>query len=124
MAALSASSSAATHRRRRFHYARSDREPGNWVVPFDERMTSTFSSPRAGTPRPAEPAAAHRVLGDEAASSAHESLEGLVVDVEITSWPTPTAPHRRLIEVLATQTTSAGRRNDDPQAPVAARLSR
>jgi ribonuclease R len=35
------------------------------------------------------------------ASSSHVSLEGLVVDVEITSWPTPTrAPVGRVIEVL------------------------
>ena len=85
-----------------FHYARSDREPGNWVVPFDERMTQHILIPEGQElPAPAEPAAAHRVLGDEAASSAHESLEGLVVDVEITSWPTPTrSPIGRLIEVL------------------------
>jgi ribonuclease R len=42
------------------------------------------------------------VLGAEAAAAAiHESLEGLVVDVEITSWPTPTRPPvGRVIEVL------------------------
>jgi ribonuclease R len=42
------------------------------------------------------------VLGSEAiASEAHDSLEGLVVDVEITSWPTPTRPPvGRVIEVL------------------------
>jgi ribonuclease R len=53
-------------------------------------------------PEIAEGAAAHRVLGSEAiASEAHDSLEGLVVDVEITSWPTPTRPPvGRVIEVL------------------------
>jgi ribonuclease R len=42
------------------------------------------------------------VLGKESAPAAvHESLEGLVVDVEITSWPTPTRPPvGRVIEVL------------------------
>ncbi len=42
------------------------------------------------------------MLGAEAAAAAaHESLEGLVVDVEITSWPTPTRPPvGRVIEVL------------------------
>jgi ribonuclease R len=44
----------------------------------------------------------HRVLGDEAAAAAqYDDLEGLVVDVEITSWPTPTRPPiGRVIEVL------------------------
>jgi ribonuclease R len=44
----------------------------------------------------------HRVLGAEAiASPKYESLEGLVVDVEITSWPTVTRPAiGRVIEVL------------------------
>jgi ribonuclease R len=53
-------------------------------------------------PEIAEGAAAHRVLGSEAiASEVHDSLEGLVVDVEITSWPTPTRPPvGRVIEVL------------------------
>jgi ribonuclease R len=53
-------------------------------------------------PEIAEGATAHRVLGSEAiASEVHDSLEGLVVDVEITSWPTPTRPPvGRVIEVL------------------------
>src|SRR5208337_1428345 len=44
----------------------------------------------------------HRVLGTEATIGAlHDNLEGLVVDVEITSWPTPTRPPvGRVIEVL------------------------
>ena len=43
-----------------------------------------------------------RVLGNEAARSAKwDDLEGLVVDVEITDWPTPTKnPQGRVIEVL------------------------
>jgi ribonuclease R len=50
-------------------------------------------------------ASSHRVLGDEAATApkpqSPEDLEGLVVDVEITSWPTPTRPPvGRVIEVL------------------------
>ena len=42
------------------------------------------------------------MLGSEAAASTHhDDLEGLVVDVEITSWPTPTRPPiGRVIEVL------------------------
>lgn len=91
-----------------FHYARpkewsgeSDHPPG-WhrVVPFDERMTQhILIPPDAELPAPRESASAHRVLGGEVAE--HESLEGLVVDVEITRWPTPTRPPMgRVIEVL------------------------
>ena len=86
-----------------FHYARSDREPGHTVVPFDERMTQPILIP-AGQELPAagESATPHRVLGSEATAGAvHDDLEGLVVDVEITSWPTPTRPPvGRVIEVL------------------------
>ena len=76
-----------------FHYARSDRGPGHSVVPFDERMTQHILIP-AGQELPAADAEGtpHRVLGREVPAAAHESLEGLVVDVEITSWPTPTKP--------------------------------
>src|ERR1039458_87457 len=86
-----------------FHYARSDREPGHTVVPFDERMTQPILIP-AGQELPvaSEAATPHRVLGSEATAGAvHDDLEGLVVDVEITSWPTPTRPPvGRVIEVL------------------------
>jgi ribonuclease R len=100
-----------------FHYARSDRArtgapsdrssslgwTGHTVVPFDERMTQPILIPEGSELPPAkETATPHRVLGSEAAvAAAHESLEGLVVDVEITSWPTPTrAPVGKVIEVL------------------------
>jgi ribonuclease R len=87
-----------------FHYARSGREQGNTVVPFDERMTQHILIPEGEElPEIAEAAATpNRVLGREAAAAAmHDDLEGLVVDVEITSWPTPTrAPIGRVIEVL------------------------
>ncbi len=84
-----------------FHYARSDRERGNIVVPFDERMTQHILIPEGQEIPPASEAATpHRVLGSKAIA-AHESLEGLVVDVEITSWPTPTRPPiGKVIEVL------------------------
>jgi ribonuclease R len=86
-----------------FHYARSDRGLGHHVVPFDERMTQNILIP-AGQEIPAssEAATPHRVLDSEAAAAAmHDDLEGLVVDVEITSWPTPTRPPvGRVIEVL------------------------
>jgi ribonuclease R len=87
-----------------FHYARSDREMGHKVVPFDERMTHVIVIPRGEElpPEPEQEATPHRVLGREAAATAHhDDLEGLVVDVEITSWPTPTRPPiGRVIEVL------------------------
>jgi ribonuclease R len=86
-----------------FHYARSDRAPGNTVAPFDERMTQHILIPEGQEiPSVNESATPHRVLGSEAtAASIHDDLEGLVVDVEITSWPTPTRPPvGRVIEVL------------------------
>jgi ribonuclease R len=87
-----------------FHYARSGQAQGHSVVPFDERMTQPILIPAGQElPEAGEAATPHRVLGDNAASAAafHESLEGLVVDVEITSWPTPTRPPvGRVIEIL------------------------
>ncbi len=86
-----------------FHYARSDRQQGNSVVPFDERMTQPILIPFGQeTPSDAEESTPHRVLGDEAGITAdYDDLEGLIVDVEITSWPTPTKPPiGRVIEVL------------------------
>src|SRR5580658_3247472 len=77
-----------------FHYARFDNAQGHTVIPFDERMNQHILIP-PGKEIPPEPdtATPHRVLGGEAAAvSAHDDLEGLVVDVEITSWPTPTRP--------------------------------
>src|ERR1035438_7662747 len=46
-----------------------------------------------------------RVLGNEAAQhSAGDDLEGVVVDVEITDWPTPTQnPRGRVFEILGRQ---------------------
>ena len=87
-----------------FHYARAGRTREHSVVPFDERMTQHILIPAGQELPPAARAEAtpHRVLGKEAARTAgHEDLEGLVVDVEITSWPSPTRPPMgRVIEVL------------------------
>ena len=85
-----------------FHYARSDRAMGHNVVPFDDRMTQPILIPEGQElPQATETATPHRVLGREATTATHDSLEGLVVDVEITSWPTPTRPPvGRVIEVL------------------------
>ena len=86
-----------------FHYPRSDRQQGHSVAPFDERMSQPILIPFGQElPKEKQAATPHRVLGAEATSALnHENLEGLVVDVEITSWPTPTRPPiGRVIEVL------------------------
>ena len=95
--------------------ARSDRDRAGssnagWVViPFDDRMTQPILIP-AGQEIPAtstDSATPHRVLGSETRirpkPESTQGVEGLVVDVEITSWPTPTPtrpPIGRVIEVL------------------------
>ena len=90
-----------------FHYARSDRSMGHTVVPFDERMTQAIViPPGAEIPdQSVESTSPHRVLGSEVRmrpnSQGAEHLEGMVVDVEIASWPTATRPPiGRVIEVL------------------------
>jgi ribonuclease R len=93
-----------------FHYAREGRGrenfAGNYVTPFDDRMTQPIVIPfDAQLPAPSPTSTPHRVLGEEAiAQTRHydaNNLEGLVVDVEITAWPTPTRPARgKVIEVL------------------------
>jgi ribonuclease R len=93
-----------------FHYARQERAQGNFVTPFDERMTQQILIPFDAELPPASAATAspHRVLGEEATAAVRDldadNLEGLVVDVEITDWPTPTRPARgRVVEVLGHQ---------------------
>jgi ribonuclease R len=88
-----------------FHYRSADRAfgPNHHVVPFDERMNRPILIPEGDElPAAGKALTPHRVLGSEArAAAAHDDLEGLVVDVEITSWPTPTRPPvGRVIEVL------------------------
>src|SRR5579862_6622925 len=85
-------------------YADPGRRSVNHVVPFDERMTKPILI-REGDEilKRTQSATPHRVLGEEAVAEQQtwEDLEGLVVDVEITSWPTPTKPpFGRVIEVL------------------------
>src|SRR5277367_122932 len=86
-----------------FHYGRSESAPGHTVVPFDERMTQPILIP-FGQELPSPESARsspHRVLGEEAKRKNFDDLEGLVVDVEITEWPTPARTARgRVIEVL------------------------
>ncbi len=87
-----------------FHYAKGGRSQGNYVMPFDERMNRSILIPHGQESAPCtEEATPHRVLGEEARrpQHAHENLEDLIVDVEITAWPTPTKPPvGRVIEVL------------------------
>lgn len=102
-----------------FHHARSNRRSpwedlpvarGNYVTPFDDRMTQPIlilEGDEIVNESAVEP---HRVLGEEAQEqkrrwTAEENpltpLEGLAVDVEITGFPTPGRPARgRVIEVL------------------------
>jgi ribonuclease R len=98
-----------------FHYAkrlhRNDYEVlrGNYVTPWDERMGGPIEIPDGEEVLREGVKSAHRMLGEEArrALQAAESkdpmhpLEGMAVDVEITSFPTSGRPARgRVLEVL------------------------
>ncbi|MCI0353632.1 MAG: RNB domain-containing ribonuclease [Acidobacteria bacterium] len=107
-----------------FHYG----HRYNHVTPIDDRVAQEILIPR-GLERPEEHSTAeiaenaenaetrskkqktvhtpHRVLGKEAKCTADPTdLEGVVVDVEITEWPTATQnPRGRVLEIL-------GREND------------
>jgi ribonuclease R len=101
-----------------FHYGREggrrDREwdsgamRENFVTPLDERIAGPIVIPE-GADVVAATVSPHRMLGDEArAQAAHwepkdprRPLEGLAVDVELTSFPVPGRPALgRVIEVL------------------------
>jgi ribonuclease R len=95
-----------------FHYGRHN----NYVKPIDEKVTQEIvippgmERPRSLTAEDAEDAenktgkskAKHRVIGDEAAVHADwQDLDGVVVDVEITDWPSATQnPRGRVVEIL------------------------
>ncbi|MGB8478546.1 MAG: RNB domain-containing ribonuclease [Acidobacteriaceae bacterium] len=91
-----------------FHYAngrrtaRGDRMSGNFVTPLNARISEAILVP-FGAEIPEHAETLDRVLGAEAVEQqeSYEDLEGLVVDVAITDWPTATRPARgRVIEVL------------------------
>jgi ribonuclease R len=101
-----------------FHYG----SRNNFVKPIDSKITMDIVIPAgaespetvappssaAGTKTGGTPAlhkSVDRVLGDEAARRAKwDDLEGVVVDVEITDWPTPTQnPRGRVTEILGLQ---------------------
>ncbi|MGC2646109.1 MAG: VacB/RNase II family 3'-5' exoribonuclease [Candidatus Sulfotelmatobacter sp.] len=95
-----------------FHYG----SRHNYVKPIDSKITQEIVIP-PGTEIPEARDATEtsmpgkkkksvdRVLGDEAAlHSEWDDLEGVVVDVEITDWPTPTQnPRGRVFEILGRQ---------------------
>jgi ribonuclease R len=85
-----------------FHYGNESRsrwEQANFVRPFDERMSQPILIP-FGAEEPGIESTPHRVLGDEARHT-YRDLEGLVVNVEITDWPTPAKAARgRVIEIV------------------------
>ncbi len=93
-----------------FHYG----SRHNYVKPIDSKITQEIVIPpgmeipdRSGSESPAigKRKSPDRVLGDEAARhSDWNDLEGVVVDVEITDWPTPTQnPRGRVFEILGRQ---------------------
>src|ERR1017187_5318226 len=95
-----------------FHYG----SRHNYVKPIDSKITQEIVIPtgmetpeaRVGGETPAlrkSQKSVDRVLGDEAAlHSGGDDLEGVVVDVEITDWPTPTQnPRGRVFEILGRQ---------------------
>jgi ribonuclease R len=97
----------------KFHYG----SRRNYVTPIDQKITQEIVIPpgmehpektapgdegdgtSAGSERAKSP---HRVLGDEAARRAPwNDLENVVVDVEITDWPTATQnPRGRVVEIV------------------------
>ena len=93
-----------------FHYG----SRHNYVKPIDSKITQEIVIP-AGmeivAPQSAPDVASHerksvdRVLGKEAARrEPGGDLEGVVVDVEITDWPTPTQnPRGRVFEIVGRQ---------------------
>jgi ribonuclease R len=99
---------------------------GNYVTPFDQKISHEIiippgmeypeeqssadsrsagvspAVPRASRPRQQKTQSVDRVLGNEAARRTEwDDLEGVVVDVAITDWPSATQnPQGRVIEIL------------------------
>ena len=92
-----------------FHYALHEHAQGNTVTPLDERVTQPILIPFGLEQAPATAGGTpHRVVSEHIGRSepgitaeTGSGLEGMVVDVEITDWPTPSRAARgRVIEVL------------------------
>jgi ribonuclease R len=95
-----------------FHYG----NRYNYVRPMDEKITQDIVIPpgfeysaamkghevEGGTRAAGKRASLHRVLGDEAVRrAAWDDLENVVVDVEITDWPSATQnPRGKVVEIL------------------------
>ena len=85
-----------------FHYGQRQ----NYVRPIDDRIKMDIIIPEGNeiVPEPSQAASlleVDRVIGAEASRRRWEDLENLVVDCEITDWPTASRnPRGRLIEIL------------------------
>ncbi len=83
-----------------FHYG----SRRNYVTPIDTKITQEIVIPEGQEVPENSPKkkSVDRVLGEEAARHADwTNLEGVVVDVEITDWPSATqSPRGRVIEIL------------------------
>jgi ribonuclease R len=80
----------------------------NYVRPIDEKITQDVIIPPGkekitteDTEKHRVKESRHRVIGREAKRTQFADLENVVVDVEITDWPSPTQnPRGRVVEVL------------------------
>jgi ribonuclease R len=84
----------------------------NYVAPIDQKITQEvmipegMEWPEAASRDPekisrSRSKSPHRVLGREAARREWSNLEGVIVDVEITDWPTATrSPRGKVVEIL------------------------
>src|SRR4051812_15817821 len=81
-----------------FHYGRHQ----NFVKPIDEKIAGeVIIPPGMEVPREKADKSVNRVIGKEARRSQPDDIDGMVVDVEVTQWPTATQNAQgRVIEVL------------------------
>src|SRR6266581_7153 len=96
-----------------FHYANRH----NYVTPLDRKISQEIiipkglelpekasddgAAPGKEDKRKKTKKSVHRVLGEEAKRTRPDNLENVVVDVEITDWPTATQnPRGRVVEIL------------------------
>jgi ribonuclease R len=87
-----------------FHYGPRQ----NYVTPIDQKIAQSIlippgqEYPEAAASPEKKKKSSHRVIGEEAAlHRSQQDLEGIVVDVEITEWPSATQnPRGRVVEIL------------------------
>jgi len=87
-----------------FHYA-GPHHRQNYVTPIDQKVAAHIVIPEGMETPPKKKdhgMSQHRVIGAEAAVPRQwDDLEGLIVDVEITDWPTATqSPRGRVIDII------------------------